>query len=194
MAALSQAFSRIAAGIIDRAERIVPTLAEADLIINQLPLGAYGLDIAEKFGNPMWLAGTIPLVPSSAFPMMGWAAALAHLPGYNRASYRISELMGFILLKPNLQRWRSDVLGLPKHIFQSYIHQLHKVPALHGFSRHVVPPPPDWPPQVFNTGDWFELHPKCQPPDELMHFISSGSPPIFIGFGSMPIASPQDTT
>jgi len=75
MAALSQAFSRIAAGIIDRTERIVPTLAKAALIINQLPLGAYGLDIAEKFGNPMWLAAKIPLVPTSAFPMMGWPTA-----------------------------------------------------------------------------------------------------------------------
>ena len=194
MAALSRAFNRIAAGIIDHAERIIPTIAEADLILNQLPLGAYGLDIAEKFGVPMWLVATIPLVPTSAFPMMGWPAAFARIPGYNRLSYRISELMGWLLLRPYLQRWRKDVLGLPKLSSQRYLQQLHQIPVLHGFSKHVVPPPPDWPPNVYTTSNWFEPQPNWQPPDELMRFIDGGSPPVYIGFGSMPIPSPQDTT
>jgi len=194
MAALSRAFNRIAAGINDHAELIVPTLAEADLILNQLPLGAYGLDIAEKFGVPMWLVATIPLIPTSAFPMMGWPTGLAPIPGYNRLSYRISEQLGYALLKPNLQRWRKDVLGLPKLSSQRYLHQLHQMPVLHGFSKHVVPQPPDWSPNVYTTSNWFEPQQNWQPPDELMRFIDGGSPPVFIGFGSMPIPSPHGTT
>ena len=194
MAALSRAFAHVAAGIIDDANRIVPTLAEADIILNQLPLGAYGLDIAEKYGVPMWLVATIPLVPTSTFPMMGWPTAFSRLPGYNRLSYRISEQMGYTLLRPYLHRWRQDVLGLPKLSSQTHIHKLHQIPVLHGFSQHVVPPPPDWHPQVFTTSDWFEPQPNWQPPDELTNFINRGSPPVFFGFGSMPIPSAQSTT
>ncbi len=194
MAALTLAFSRIATGIFVHAKRILPVLAESDMILNQLPLGAYGFDIAEKYGIPMWRVATIPMVRTSAFPMMGWPGVFTNIPGYNRFSYDVSELLAWLLLKKQRQHWRSRILGLPVRSRRSYFDQLHKMPVLHGFSSHIVPSPQDWPSNVFTSGDWIDPQPDWQPPDELMYFLDSGSPPVFIGFGSMPIASPQATT
>src|SRR5688500_2792000 len=49
----------------------VPYLGETDLIVNQLPLGLYGFDLAEKFGVSMVLAAVMPLARTQAFQVMG---------------------------------------------------------------------------------------------------------------------------
>ncbi|MDM8518028.1 glycosyltransferase [Desulfobacterales bacterium HSG16] len=60
------------------------------------------------------------------------------------------------------------------------------IPALYGFSRHIIPPPKDWDETATVTGYWFlneaeHLH----PPGALTDFLSSGEPPIYFGFGSI---------
>jgi UDP:flavonoid glycosyltransferase YjiC (YdhE family) len=47
---------------------------------------------------------------------------------------------------------------------------------------------------VHVTGYWFPEDPGWQPPEELRRFIEAGSPPVFIGFGSMPVPNPGRTT
>ena len=47
-----------------------PQLGETDLIINQLPMGLYGFDLAEKYGVPMVLASVIPVARTKTFPLL----------------------------------------------------------------------------------------------------------------------------
>ena len=65
---------------------------------------------------------------------------------------------------------------------------------LNGFSEHVVPRPADWGPNVHVTGYWFPEEEGWLPPEDLCRFIDAGSPPVFIGFGSMPVRKPEETT
>ncbi|MFB9903658.1 glycosyltransferase [Allokutzneria oryzae] len=59
-------------------------------------------------------------------------------------------------------------------------------PVLHGFSRHVVPRPADWPRGTDVVGYWWpERPPGWTAPAELVDFIQAGPPPVFLGFGSM---------
>jgi UDP:flavonoid glycosyltransferase YjiC (YdhE family) len=44
------------------------------------------------------------------------------------------------------------------------------------------------------TGYWYPQEKEWQPPDDLVKFLDSGSPPVFFGFGSMPIKNPQKAT
>jgi sterol 3beta-glucosyltransferase len=68
------------------------------------------------------------------------------------------------------------------------------VPVLFSFSRHVVPPPPDWPESVRVTGYWFlDEGQTWQPPSRLVEFLDAGPPPVFISFGSMVGPYPADT-
>lgn len=69
-----------------------------------------------------------------------------------------------------------------------------EVPRLHAFSSHLVLKPKDWPQRDLITGAWFVDEGLNQPDPELAHFISSGPPPIYIGFGSMRGENPEETT
>lgn len=70
-----------------------PQLGDTDLIINQLPAGLCGFDLAEKFGVPMALASVIPLARTRMFPLMGFPNL--PLPGYNKATYYLGEQMAW---------------------------------------------------------------------------------------------------
>ena len=67
---------------------------------------------------------------------------------------------------------------------------------LYGISPSVIRPPADWDAaRVHLTGYWF-LEPASgwQPPDALVRFLAAGSPPVYIGFGSMASRDPAATT
>jgi UDP:flavonoid glycosyltransferase YjiC (YdhE family) len=57
-----------------------------------------------------------------------------------------------------------------------------------------VPFPKDWDDFMHVTGYWF-LEPPAgwEPPVDLMNFLQSGPPPIYIGFGSIPSSKPEET-
>lgn len=56
---------------------------------------------------------------------------------------------------------------------------------LYAVSRHVVPPSPTWPTHHHTTGYFFLDGQEWQPDQALNEFISNGSPPLVIDFGSM---------
>jgi sterol 3beta-glucosyltransferase len=196
MVALMRSFAGLAKGIIHDLDRLAPALRETDLILNQLPGGLFGYDLAEKFDVPMMLAAVMPLVRTGAFPMMGWPSRLAPVPGYNRFSYRMAEQLAWQMLRPTINRWRHETLGLPRSPFSGYLRGLHErgVTVLNGFSSHVVPRPPDWGDHVHITGYWFPDDAAWRPPDDLCRFLEAGPAPLFIGFGSMPLPHPERTT
>lgn len=171
-----------------------PELRETDLIINQLPAGLYGSDLAEKSGVPMVLASVIPLARTGAFPLMGFPKL--PLPGYNKATYHIGEQMAWQMFRGVINRWRRQVLHLPALPFKGYFEKIgtNQIPIVNGFSQYVVSRPADWSEHVHITGYWFPEYKDWEPPKELISFIEAGRPPVFIGFGSMPIKDPQQTT
>ncbi|EWT02367.1 glucosyltransferase [Intrasporangium oryzae NRRL B-24470] len=81
--------------------------------------------------------------------------------------------------------------GLPRGSFRSYAAAARRTPTLLAVGRAVVPPAPDWPPAVRQTGFWFCRAPGSEPLDPaLERFLDAGPPPVHLGFGSMPTADP----
>jgi len=61
-----------------------------------------------------------------------------------------------------------------------------KQPLLCAYSPTVLPRPLDLPDQIHITGYWFLEEPQnWQPDPQLISFLNSGRPPIYVGFGSM---------
>lgn len=166
-----------------------------DLIVNQLPGGLYGFDLAEKMDIPMVMAGVIPLTATRHFPMVAFPPSPVLIPGYNALTYRLAEQLVWQFYRPTINRWRTEALGLPPQSFWGPFRQMRhrEMVVLNGFSHHVVPAPPDWGQHVHQTGYWYAQHEGWQPPQSLSSFLDHGDPPIFIGFGSMPIRSPDTT-
>jgi sterol 3beta-glucosyltransferase len=60
-------------------------------------------------------------------------------------------------------------------------------PFIYGLSEQIFPRPSDWAPSQQLAGYWFlDQAAGWEPPSDLLEFLASGSPPVYLGFGSMP--------
>jgi sterol 3beta-glucosyltransferase len=84
-------------------------------------------------------------------------------------------------------------VGLPPMTAASFLHHAFEIgtPTVHLFSEHVVPRPRDWAPQHQVAGFSFAPETPYEPPASLVDFLSSGSQPIYLGFGSMTGFEPE---
>jgi sterol 3beta-glucosyltransferase len=173
-----------------------PELRDTDLVVNQLPGGIYGLDLAESAGVPMMLAAVMPLTPTRHAPMLAFPMWPSWVPGYNQITHWVAYQIVWWMFRSTIRRWRGRVLALGTPPFWGVRHRLQseRVPVLNAFSPNLSPPPPDWGGHVHTTGAWFDDDPGWVPPDDLARFIDSDSPPIYFGFGSMPARDPERTT
>lgn len=142
--------------------------------------------VAEALGVPGVLSLPLPyFTPTRDFlqPLFG----AGRTPGWlNRASYGVRRSTG-LLYGGMLNDFRRR-LGLPR--LGRLADPLtgpdgRAVNVLYPYSRHVVPTPSDYPPSAHVTGYWFLDQPEWTPPSELADFLSSGAPPVYVGFGSM---------
>ncbi len=185
-------FWQLATGIANVLSQ--PHIWQTDAIINQLPGGLYGMDLAEKLEVPVIAAAVVPLLRTRAFPMVAFPPALSFLPGYNLLSDYIAEQIVWSGFRKAINGWRRKVLGLAARPFLGNIGQTMQIPTLLGFSETIVPRPPDWGGNVYYTGYWQPQEPVWMPPPALSQFLENGPPPIFVSFGSMPVRDPQRVT
>lgn len=170
-----------------------PVLLDTDLILNQLPVGLYGYDLAEKAGIPMIQLAVIPLSRTREFPSMAFPET--RFPGYNRLSHHLAEQASWQMMRRAVNRWRQKTLGLPRLPLLGYFDRLGSpsFPMVYGISDHVMTRPADWGDGIFMSGYWFPNVTNWQPPNELVDFIGGGEPPILISFGSMPLSKARET-
>lgn len=190
--ALKESYWQLATGISEALSQ--PAVWQTDVLINQLPGGLFGLDLAEKLQISHIAAAVMPLLRTRAFPMLAFPPGLSFLPGYTSLSYRLAEQIVWSGFRQAVNQWRQTRLGLPPQPFGGRFKQMGQLPTLLGFSEAIVPRPPDWGDNIHFTGYWRPQEPEWQPPAALLHFLEAGPPPVFIGFGSMPVRNPQHVT
>ena len=149
--------------------------------------------VAEKLGVPAFLGALQPMIaPTDAFPAMGMPSI--GFPGYNRMSYRLVTA-SFGALRKSVNRFRGDALDLQtvrKARSVLFPPGAGTIPMLHAHGSAVLPRPDDWPGHAHVTGYWrLALPDGFLPPAELMTFLDSGPPPVFVGFGSMTSMDPK---
>lgn len=169
---------------------------DPDLIIYNSKMGG-APHYADKLGIPAMMAVPFPqLVPTAAYPTIGFPRW--KLGGwYNRATYRIVLTIASRIGSKYLREWRSahDLPPVPPGTDILHRSDGSRIAVLHGFSRHVVPEPLDWPDGIVTTGYWFlDRHADWEPPVALERFLASGEPPVYVGFGSMAGRDPRRVT
>ena len=166
----------------------------ADVIVYH-PKALAGAHLAEKLDVPCFLALPVPLLaPTRAFPAPGITAR--DLGAFlNRITYALPRAAA-LPFHGTINRWRRETLALPARdlLTDPFRRNGKPLPLLYAFSPRVVPPPPDWTPDVHVTGYWFLDRPDYAPPPELVRFLEAGPPPIYVGFGSMAGADPERTS
>ncbi len=152
--------------------------------------------IAEKLGIGCALVTPIPmLVPTSEWPfpvlprvkLGGW---------YNRLSYTIIAGLSGIFLGKYIKKIRHDIGLKPMAKFDLLKNgDGQAIPVLNIVSEAVLSRPADWPANAYMTGYCFLQREKDWAPSaDLQDFLNAGSPPVYVGFGSMAGCDPEQLT
>jgi sterol 3beta-glucosyltransferase len=181
---------------IGSAERGIVACEGSDLILGGLSGLFSGVSLSEKLGIPLLLAYLVPFSPTSAFP-----SPLTPLPQtaftkwLNKPSFLVAQQTMWQSFRSGENKARTQVLHLPASRFWGPFSSLKhsKSPVLYGYSSYVLPQPRDWNDNQHVTGYWFLEPPQgWEPPADLLNFLQSGPPPVYIGFGSMTSSKPEE--
>ena len=180
---------------VQSAEKGLIACQGCDLIIGGLSGLFSGTALSQKLGIPLILAYLVPFTPTSAFP--GPLAPIPQTPltrWLNKPSHLITQQMMWQSLRSADAKARAQVLRLPQTSFWGPFSSLkrQKEPILYGYSPQVLPHPCDWDTHLQVTGYWFLEPPRgWTPPADLLRFLQSGPPPVYIGFGSRSSSNPE---
>lgn len=152
---------------------------------------------AEKLGVPCIATSIYPVIgPTRAFPNLLFPAL--PLGGrYNWVTHQLFYHGIWQILRSFYSYWKRQNPELPRFSERPYGSLRGKpVPILYAYSPAVVAPkPPQWSDGQEVTGYWFlDNSAGWQPADDLAHFLASGPPPVYVGFGSMNLLDPQKVT
>jgi sterol 3beta-glucosyltransferase len=154
-----------------------------------------GPHLHERLGVPTFAAAAVPMLsPTRAFPVPGLVSR--SLGGtLNRASYRLSGIAAG-MFRTTVDAWRAEALDLPPapHGVRDVAQDGSPLPRLYAYSETVLPRPSDWGPETVATGYWdLGPEPGWRPGSDLERFLAAGPPPVYAGFGSMPLDDPAHT-
>lgn len=144
-------------------------------ILEKLKIPAVG-----AFLQPVSLTGDFP---SILFPPLPGRSPLRS--AYNRFTHDLMMEINWQLFRQPINQVRKEILAIPP-VQTSFRHMIRQpYPVIYGFSQHVLPRPLDWGTNIAVSGYWFLDDEAWQPPQALLEFLEAGSPPVYIGFGSM---------
>jgi UDP:flavonoid glycosyltransferase YjiC (YdhE family) len=151
--------------------------------------------IAEKLGVPSASAMFMPLTRTRSFPSFLIGKGKDRGTMINSLFWRLTEQFIWQVSRNFDNKMRRELLGLsPLPFWGPSARQLERTPLYYAYSPCLIPRPADWPDRIHVTGFWFsDPPPGWTPPSDLVAFLESGPPPVYVGFGSMPSGSAEAT-
>jgi sterol 3beta-glucosyltransferase len=165
---------------------------DAQVILFSTSVFVAAMALAEKMQCPLYCAGLLPLTPTRfqagvRLPPLPVPLRFLGPLGYNWLTHWLSLQTGHQLARLVMLPAYQRALDLPPRPFWLSLRSFQQGPLfLYGYSRHVVPRPPDWSASNRVTGYWFLDRPAdWRPSSHLVDFLASGPTPVYVGFGSM---------
>jgi UDP:flavonoid glycosyltransferase YjiC (YdhE family) len=172
-------------------DAVVEATEGADLIVAAALLEDICISAAEARQQQITLAFPSPVWPNVSYPHL--IVAGSGLPRVlNGASHALFEL-GALQLLPLINQTRRK-LGL-RAVRRRPVSAFRRLqpPVFYWVPPQVVPPPVDYGPNHHFTGYWAPPPSlraalgEQEPSGELRRFLEAGAPPVYVGFGSMPV-------
>jgi sterol 3beta-glucosyltransferase len=189
--------SRLAREILDKLNDDAWQACQgSDAVVYSLPLSLSGHTMAEALGVPGIPAALYPLHPAREFPSI-MTPKLRLGGAANWTSGWIVQQLFWAMFRSHQNRWRRSRLGLPALPIIAPLAAMQRkgVPMLYGYSPSVLLVPEAWNDHLAVRGFWFSTPPaEWSSPPGLLDFLDAGSPPLYVGFGSMASADPGRTT
>jgi sterol 3beta-glucosyltransferase len=163
------------------------------------PFLRLGPSIAEKLKIPCFAVAHYPMpyLATGSFPNAFFSPwpKLERFRLYNRFTYTTARPFYWRLVRKQLNRWRTESLGLEPLTPMQEARRVRRMPHILGFSTSVLPRPKDWPRDTHASGYWFlDADPSEAMPAGLEEFLAAGPAPVCIGFGSMTGRKPAELT
>lgn len=177
-------------GIQHAGEALLETLKDepADILLLSPFAEFAGHQLAEARGIPSIGVRLQPMSTTAAYPpsvLGAWSAG----PAFNRVAGRFGAAAIDRVYRKPVAAFRQQ-LGLPRVSAKALRRRRTEAewPILHGYSPLVAPRPQDWRPGLDVVGYWWPPRPLgWEPPEELVRFLAAGPPPVYVGFGSLPM-------
>ena len=150
-------------------------------------------DIVTRLGARCAMLVMTPAAATGAFAHPVLTPGLSFGTRGNLASWIVADRVMKPWFKEPLRPAARRAWGLPAFALSTDRHGLTwpPFPLLHAYSPQVVPRPRDWADQLKVTG-WLLPELSDEPlPERVEQFLADGPSPIYIGFGSMPVADPE---
>ncbi|KAJ5385716.1 hypothetical protein N7509_008257 [Penicillium cosmopolitanum] len=168
----------------------------ADAIIANPPSFAH-VHCAQALSIPVHLMFTMPWSSTRAFPHplanLKYSTTEPRMANY--ISYDVVEWITWQGLGDVINKWRSSLNLEPIPATEGpCLAKTLKVPFTYCWSPSHMPKPSDWSSNIDVCGFFFRALPNYTPPSELDSFLQKGSPPVYIGFGSIVIEDPVAMT
>ena len=161
--------------------------AGSDAVIYH-PGAAIGYFAARQMGIPAIFAPPFPMTPTRAFPALIFYNGPRLGRTYNYLTHKLFEQIMWAASGSSIRQFWKQTFGRPPADFGCpFPRQVARnAPTIISCSDTIFPRPPDWPEHIHNTGYWYlEDTAGWDPPADLLDFLNSGRPPVFVGFGSM---------
>jgi sterol 3beta-glucosyltransferase len=128
------------------------------------------------------------MTPTKDYPALVFYDSVRLGKMVNLLTHLIFEKTMWLTSKsPVEQFWKQEFGSVPQDFANPFRkQQTINYPTIVSCSNYVFPEPKDWSEHVHNTGYWFlDEEIDWNPPDELQDFLQEGTPPIYVGFGSL---------
>ncbi|KAL0091342.1 UDP-Glycosyltransferase/glycogen phosphorylase [Phycomyces blakesleeanus] len=170
-------------------------------MIIESPSAMVGVHMAEKLRVPYFRAFPMPMTRTRSFPH---PFATPNSPKgrlYNDMTYVLFDHAVWRAIAKRTNDFRQQVLSLPATSYEKL--EVWKIPYLYCFSQSIVPSPLDWMDWIHCTGYWFldnaqasNIYYILRIYDKLQAFLDAPDkrPIVYIGFGSIIVANPQEIT
>jgi sterol 3beta-glucosyltransferase len=178
-------------------ESVLTVTDDCDVLVTGVSAEDYGYAAAQARAIPIVPVHLVPWLPTSEYPHPLTSQDVRQdgedTARRNLETFQIAEELWWQGKREDINTFRRS-LGLapaPRSLV-GWVPEL-GLPVLHAFSTEIVRRPAEWGPQNVLTGFWRlpgEIHRRvgeADVPEDVLSWLTAGPPPVFIGFGSMPV-------
>jgi sterol 3beta-glucosyltransferase len=180
-------FNKLKSLVVDIQKDFFLACAGSDAIVYH-PGAPIGYFAAQYLKIPSILASPFPMTPTREYPALIFYDSVRPGRRFNFVTHKVFEqVMWFASSSAVKQFWKKEFGRAPENFACPFGRQNSRVnPTIISCSNYVFPRPNDWPEYVNSTGYWFlDDAVDWKPSSELLDFIMRGTPPVYVGFGSI---------
>ena len=189
-------FKQLKSYVFDMTGDFFEVSSGSDAIIYH-PGATIGYFAAQYLKIPSILATPFPMTPTREYPALMFYNSIRLGRRFNHLSHKIFEKVMWSTSSGAInQFWKKKFGHTPQDFASPFGKQTtRRLPTIVSCSQYVFPKPEDWPENVHNTGYWFlDEEAGWEPSGELLDFLQKGTPPVYVGFGSLGDAARADQT